>query len=467
MNRLARIAAQAVLPAVVLLLAWMAMGALVGGSDEREPQRQPAETVYAVTAADVVPGANRATLRAFGEVMAAESAELRVASPGEVIAIADNLDVGERVAAGTALVTIDPFEYEGALREAKAQLAEAVARLDEADARIAMEETALSRAKDQLEFAERDLARAEELVRSGNITDRGLDDRRLVVSQRGQTVDQRRYTLEAERARRAQMRASVDRLEWTVERAERALANTVLRAPFDGIVRADNAAIGRILQANDVAVSLIREAALDVGFVLSDERYGRLLAGGGLIGARIDVTWRIGDVPLAYGATITRVAADIAPETGGVTVYARLDLPQDGVHPRPGAFVEVAVPGQRHEDTVRLPATALHAGNVYVIAADERLERRAVTVLAVDGDEIIVRGALEEGDPVVTTRLAEVGEGIRVRRVDLPSDPPDARGTTPRGTGRAPSADADPGAERPAARGDDAPTLARTSAEPS
>jgi len=451
-TRLARLAAQAVLPAFVLLVAWMVTNALVGGDPEGGgPPPERAETVYAVTAEDAAVGENRATLRAFGEVMAAESAELRVASPGEVVDVAPDLAVGERVEEGTALVTIDPFAYEGALREARAQLAEARARLDEADARIAMEESAFARLEEQLGIAQRDLARAEELTRSGNITDRGVDDRRLVVSQRRQQADARRYTLQAEKARRAQMKASVDRLEWAVERAERALEDTVLTAPFDGIVREENAAVGRLLAANDVAVSLIRADALDVRFVLSDERYGRLLAGGSLIGAPVEVTWRIGDVPLTYDATIRRVAADIERETGGVAVYARLDMPEEeGVVPRPGAFVEAAVPGRLHDRSVRLPATALHEDHVFVIAADERLERRDVSVLVVDGEDVIVRGPLSPGDAVVTTRLAEVGEGIRVRRVDLPQEAPEAGQGAAAGVAAQPSeTDAPPASETP------------------
>jgi RND family efflux transporter MFP subunit len=437
-KRFLRPAGQAVLPALVLLLAWQVTSALVGSdSGPSGGPRERAEVVYSVTAADVAVGDNTAMLRAFGEVVAAESAELRVASPGEVIAVAPGLAVGGTVQEGAALVTIDPFAYEGALREARAQLDEALARRDEADARIALEESALRSAEEQLAIARRDLDRAEELVRSGNITDRGLDDRRLVVSQRVQQVEQRRYTLQAERARRAQIDATVDRLEWAVERARRALEDTVLAAPFTGIVRADNAAVGRLLGANDVAVALIRADALEVRFTLSDERYGRLVSGGSLIDAPVTVLWRIGDEPFAYDATVSRVAADIARETGGVAVYARLDLPREGVVPRPGAFVEVAVPGRLHQGSVRLPATALHEDHVFVIAADDRLERRPVRLLATDGDEVIVAGALSDDDAVVTTRLAEVGEGIRVRRVDPVR--PDAPGD-PSGDGAAPTA---------------------------
>lgn len=419
MRRAARLAAQAVLPALILAGAALATLELVSDAPQGPAGGAPrAEAVYAVAATTIRVGDHRATLRAFGEVVAADLAELRVASPGEVIEVAPALAVGEVVKAGAPLVTIDPFLYRGALREARAELAEARARREEADARVAMERAAVARVREQLELAERDVARAEQLLKTGTITDKALDERRLLVSQRQQALDQRSFTLTAEEARRAQHTAQIERLEWAVERAGRALADTVLRAPFDGIVRFENVALGRILAANDIAVTLIRADTLEVRFVVSDQRYGRLVAGGSLLGAPVTVTWRIGDVPLTYDAVVTRVAADIASDTGGVDVFARLALPPDGPAPRPGAFVEVSVPGPVHPGSVRLPASALYGTDVFVIGADDRLDRRTVRRLSLDGEEVIVSGPLTAGEVVVTTRLAEAGDGIRVRRVD-------------------------------------------------
>ncbi len=414
----ARVLGQAVLPGVVLVLAFLITVSLVSGPGRFGDRSAPrVETVYSVTAADIALGDNRATLRAFGEVVAAESAELRVASPGEVIAVSDNLEVGQRVTQGEALVTIDPFEYEGALRDAKAQLAEARAREAEAAARIAMEESALTQLEEQLSYASRDLERAKQLSTSGTITDKAVDDRRLLVSQRQQAFDQGRYTLEVEKARRDQQAATVSRLEWLVQKSERALQDTVLRAPFDGIVRSEAAAVGRLLAANDIAVSLIGADELDVRFVLSDQIYGRLRFNEALFGAPVEVTWRIGDIPITYQATVTRAGADIESARGGVDVFARLDL-KDMPAPRPGAFVEVHLPGITHHRSARVPTAALYDDAVFIIGADERLVSVPVNVLALDDGEAIVEGDLETGDTVVTTRLAEAGNGIKVRRVD-------------------------------------------------
>ncbi|MBL6430726.1 MAG: hypothetical protein HPM95_04120 [Alphaproteobacteria bacterium] len=63
----------------------------------------------------------------------------------------------------------------------------------------------MERALEQLAFAERDLDRASQLRESGAVTERTVDERSLIVSQRKQAVDQRRNALAVER------RASISR----------------------------------------------------------------------------------------------------------------------------------------------------------------------------------------------------------------------------------------------------------------
>lgn len=420
MRRILRLAAQGILPAAVLFGAWAVTQSLINGDEAATTSTaaERAEEQYSVLAVDAEPSNNRASLRAFGEIVAEESADLRVASPGEVIAVHERLAVGKTVDEGAALVTVDPFLYEGALRESIASLTEARARLAEADSRIRAETAAIERAEEQLVLSERDLERAQRLAASGNTSDKAVDDRRLLVSQGQQTLDQRRFALEAEKAKRLQQAASIGRLEWQVQKARRALDDTVLRAPFKAIVRSEEVAVGKQLVANDVAVSLIRADALDVKFTLSDQRYGRLISTGALIGEEVDVIWRIGDQPLTYTATILRVAADIDRDSGGVDVFARLNLPDPALGPRPGAFVEVAVPGRLHSDSIKLPSSALYGNSVFVIGQDNRLAERQVSVLVRDGDDVIVRGAIDAGEPIVTTRIAEAGSGLLVRRVE-------------------------------------------------
>ena len=85
----------------------------------------------------------------------------------------------------------------------------------------------------------------------------------------------------------------------------------------------------------------------------------------------------------------------------------------------PGAFVEANTPDIEYSNAVRLPEAAVHgSGRVYV-AADGRLRERVVRILGRDAGDLIVTGDLQPGDDVVTTRIPEIGPGLKVRARDL------------------------------------------------
>ena len=68
---------------------------------------------------------------------------------------------------------------------------------------------------------------------------------------------------------------------------------------------------------------------------------------------------------------------------------------------------------------MRLPSTSLYGGDrVYVIAKD-RLSERTVDVVGAAGKDILVRGGIEAGERVITTRLSNAGEGVKVRELGL------------------------------------------------
>jgi multidrug efflux pump subunit AcrA (membrane-fusion protein) len=417
------ILARVLVPLVILAGSWALTEALVSSKPE-VARGSRSQTVYPVDTTLVVRADHRPTIGLFGEIVPARVAELRAISAGEVVEVHPSLNVGGHVRRGEVLVRVDDFPYRGALTEAEANLAEAAARIAEAEARIRLERAALESAGEQAELAVRDLERAEQLAQSGNITDQAIDARRLLVSQRRQAADQIRHTIAAEEARLAQQRAAVDRLAWQRDRAERSLRDTVLRAPFDGVVMSESAAIGRVLNASDVVVALYEADALDVRFAISDLQYGRLLASGRRVeGPGIDVTWQIGDQPLRYEAVIDRIGAEIASARGGVDVFARLEIEPDTVTPRPGAFVAVEVPGLIHETSVRLPATALFGDHVFVVE-DGVLRKRRAELLASDGADVIVDGDLASGERVMVTRLSEAGDGVSV--TDISAGAPEA-----------------------------------------
>ncbi len=379
------------------------------------PTRPLRETVYAVETAKVEVGDYAPKLRLYGEIVAARSVDLRALVGGEIVEVSDGLRAGASVDKGDVLVKIDRFAYEGALVEARANLAEARARLVEIQSQVAAEKGNLTRAREQLDFAERDFERARKLRDSGAVTERTVEERELLVSQRAQIVDQRTNALAVEEARVVQQEAAIDRLQWRLSEAERNLADTELVAPFDAIVRAETAEAGRLVNVNDVVATLYDRNDLEVRLTLSDNQYGRIVADlGTVIGRKVEVLWYIGATPVVYQAKVERVGADVALARGGVDVYAKVEMLPGQTPLRPGAFVEVRLADRTYRDTMRIPEAALFGADHVFVIVDGRTVRRDVTVLAFDEANLIVKGDLKDGDTIVATRIAEAGDGLKV-----------------------------------------------------
>lgn len=408
---------QMLIALAILFGAVKGMNTLIASKPE-VPKRPIQEKSYAVETLKVAAADHAPTINVYGETTAGREVELRSLVAGEVVEVHANLKAGGAVKQGEVLVAIDRFDYEGAVTEAEANLAEARAGLVESEGGVRLQKGNVVRAEEQLEFAQKDLERAEELLGKGAVTERTLDDRKLIVSQRRQTLEQAQNSLALEEARVDQQKAAIKRLEWRLQNAQRQLENTILTAPFDAIVRSESAELGRLVSVNDAIVSLYSSDAFEVRFTLSDNQYGRLLAEAGtVVGRPVEVTWYLGNEPVTYPATVTRIGADVASNRGGVDVIARIDGSAASILLRPGAFVEVSLADRSYAQSYRIPETAYYGdGTVYVVE-NSRLQPRKVTSLAIDDGSLLVTGELKDGDVLLATRIPEAGEGLLVKDV--------------------------------------------------
>lgn len=410
---------QLVLMVGVLAGAYTIMDRMV--SSREEPAKRPfRQATFTVESLDAVQTAHRPSILVYGQVETARDVELRPLVSGEIIAVNENLTAGMRVEKGDLLVSIDPFNYEGAIREAKANLMQVQATVREIDARLASENDQLISAQDQLELARADLERAQSLAASGTLTNKQVDDRVLVVSQRSQSVSQRRNNIIINEAQKEQQLANIERLEWKLSEAERQLENTKLYAPFGGIVSNANAEPGRSVGSNDVLVSIYDNQQLESRFTLTNAQYGRMATDSDpLIGREVEIIWTIGTVSYSYKGEIDRIGATVAAERGGVEVVARIKPEDHAVQLRPGAFVEILVPDRAYNDAIKVPETSVYDQSHVFIIQEGQLVRKDIEILAFDGSNAIIKGtgdaALRTGDKILTTRLTEATEGVRVR----------------------------------------------------
>jgi len=356
----------------------------------------------------------RPTMALYGAIIAGREVELRPLAAGRVVAVGANFVDGGVVRAGELLIAIDPFDYESDVADYAAQVAEARAKLDEIATDHAAAGALLRHDNKQLELARRELARREKLADSPAASPKALDDAHLNLSIRAQQVIQRQQSIDRLAAQTAQQRAVIERRVVALDRARRKLEETRLVAPFDGYLVETDVAIGKRVGTGDRVARLIDAGRLEAHFHVSGAQFARLLAGDGYRGQPANVVWRIGDQAFPFSAVIDRVEGEFDPQSGGVDLYARIEGLVAGGVLRPGAFVEVMLADRLYENVVRLPETALHDGATVYVAVGGVLEGREVVVVARGDGHVLVRGPLENGDTVVTTRLSDLSPGMAV-----------------------------------------------------
>lgn len=377
------------------------------------PSRQNIERTFTVTVQDVEYGAHTASVSTYGQVTAARTIDLRAQVQGRVVDISPEFTLGGFVEAGEVLARIDSFAYDGALLEERTNLANAELALREAEEAYALEQRNIEAAREALATAQTDLDRARSLLASGSVTQQTVDTRALTVSERSQALNQRETNLFTLSAQITRQTALIEQVRYQVETAERNLANTEIIAPFAGVVTEQSITQGGYINANDVIGSLYDVAAIDVNFTISDRQYGQLVAAG-LANRPLTVTWDLDPEPVTVSGTISRTAPQVDATTGGVTLLARLDA-EDAQMLRPGTFVSVQIEGITHENTLRVPETAVYNDNHFYVIRDDRMASVPVRILARDNDQLIVSASPGDGERIITSRLSQAGNGVAVR----------------------------------------------------
>jgi hypothetical protein len=78
-------------------------------------------------------------------------------------------------------------------------------------------------------------------------------------------------------------------------------------------------------------------------------------------------------------------------------------------------FCRVEIPGRALTDVVQLPRWAVTLEGTVYLVDEGRLRTAPVEISRVEGDVAFVRAGLQPGDVVVTTRLIDPLEGVRLR----------------------------------------------------
>jgi len=196
--------------------------------------------------------------------------------------------------------------------------------------------------------------------------------------------------------------------------AELNLERTVIKAPFEGLVLVRYIDVGATVADGTEIYDVADVDPLYIDVRVPERHVAQLTAGQA-------VHLRADDVAEVVDASIERLAPLVDPATGTVKVTVAVDRE---VALRPGAFVEVEVVTDVHENTLVAPRSALVAEGrrwlVYRVTSDgDSVEAIEVTLGYESGDRVELAGAaggreLAEGDLLVVLGASALSDGAPI-----------------------------------------------------
>ncbi|SFM41822.1 RND family efflux transporter, MFP subunit [Ectothiorhodospira mobilis] len=400
------------LPLILLGLGVLGFTLLVLTRPE-QPSRSVAERTWRVTAQEIQPRSLAPRLTLYGHVQSPRSAQLQAAVTADVLRVPAR--EGRIVDAGADLVILDDRELQLIHTQRAAEVKDLEAQLRALELAHERDQAALERERTLLQLAQRDLQRARDLQGRDLGSRSAVDDAQRAMEQQALAVANRQLAVNDYPARADQLRARLDRARALAEQARLDLERTRIRAPFRGRIATVPVAPGERVRPGDPLVTLYDLDALEVRALIPATYLPRVRAALEA-GLKPAATGHVDgqEVPLV----LQGLAGESPAGSAGVEGILQVQSTEDDLPLGRFITVELALPEQ--PGVVPLPFEALYGMDRVYRIEDGRMRRVSVQRVGEWTDasgktRILVTGPdLEAGDRIVTIRLPNAMDGLRV-----------------------------------------------------
>ena len=380
---------------------WLGIGAAIAAAAALAAWSwtRPGALPVHVAAAQAIAGDGAAAagsiLDASGYVVARRQATVASKITAKMVEL--DIEEGEHVSAGQIIAKLDDTNVRAALNQASAQLEYAKATLTETQVNLAN--------------AQRDYDRQKSLLQGHFVSQAAVDNAQTSV--------------DALRAQLATQRSNVDVVARAMSVAQRNLDDTIVRAPFSGIVTVKAAQPGEMVSPISAGGGFTRTGigtivdmdSLEIQVDVNENFINRVRSGQQAT-AKLNAypDWQIPAHVIAVIPTADR-------SKGTVTVRIALDQKDVRILPEMGVRVSFLAdpaqePGSKPAAGVNLPSNAVQGtgatGAVFVVHGDT-VERRAVRLGAGSSDGITVLSGLAAGERVAVGDFARLKDGAKIR----------------------------------------------------
>ena len=336
-------------------------------------------------------------LNATGYVTARRNATVSSKVTGKIAEVL--VEEGKRVEVGEVLARLDATNTEASLRLSQAQLESVRQALAEIDANLALAELDFKRQK---ELSEKDIISPSDLDRAESAA-------------------------RALRGRRNRLMADITVAERQVDVWKQQLDDTIIRAPFAGIVTSKNAQPGEMISpmssggfTRTGVCTMVDMSSLEVEIDVNESYINRVEPGQSVV-ATLDAypDWRIPAHVIAIIPTADRQKATVKVRVGFEALDPRI-LPDMGVKV---AFQSTLAPDASPTRSIVVPRTAVRSRDgkdVVLVVENGRAIQRAVRVASKNGDEISLSAGLTSGERIVSEGPVDLVDGTPVTETKNP-----------------------------------------------
>jgi RND family efflux transporter MFP subunit len=193
--------------------------------------------------------------------------------------------------------------------------------------------------------------------------------------------------------------------------AKNQLSYTDLLAPDDGIVTATKADPGQVVAAGQTVVEISRSSEHEAVFAVASEHITHAK-----LGMPVKI-WLQGRPEIAVIGSIRQISPESDSSTG--TYEVKVALPSPPPEMRLGAVVVGRAEIEGKNLVINVPSTSLlQSGDgpqVWVVADDGKVHRRAVELHEFSADSVVVKRGLSAGERVVIAGVNSLAEGQMVK----------------------------------------------------
>jgi RND family efflux transporter MFP subunit len=308
---------------------------------------------------------------------------------GIVVSVSDKFVAGGLFNQGEVILQIDPSDYEVAVEQAKARLASQKAK-----------------------YAQ-EKAKAEQAKQEWDLTGRSRDNAPILALREP-------FLQEA--------KANMQSAEADLKKAEQKLARTIIRAPYQGIVKSKKVDIGQFVSVGTQLGDTFAIDYAEVRLALTDNELAYIdlpVWGGELSGIKpkVELSASYAGQQVIWSAEIVRMEGVVDNQSRVHYAVARVTDPyaiassNNSAAPlKVGTFVSAKIEGKKMANLIKLPRDAFRDLNRVLISnKDNQLYLRELSVVRSEANYVYVKAGLDIGDRVVLTALESPVEGMTVR----------------------------------------------------